>query len=971
MLLGLGNLYAQKAPVQGIAEKTVSTYAYTQATVHLENGQILNNATILVHDGRIIALGAQIAVPAGAIVADLEGKHVYPSFIELQSSYGTDVPKNKKGDPPVYESTQEGAYYWNDAIRAHINAGMHIAQDPKKAKELRNAGFGLVVSHSQDGISRGLSVGLTLEDGKTGDNLVAGAQMPYFSFKKGSSHMAYPSSLMGSIALLRQALYDAQAYKSDKQQPENLTLVALKQQMKNPGFFEVQDKWDIYRAEKIAKEFGISWTYIGGNDIYENPDAFKNMNLKLVVPIMHPKAYDASDPLATSMLGMEDLKAYDWAPTNLASLDAAGINYSLSASALEKAAELMGELRSAIAAGAKEEKILDALSIVPARMAGIDKDYGSVSKGKWANFLITDAPIFEKGAKILQHVIKGENYDVNPTSAVSFAGDYQVKLDGINYGLTISEDDSKATLTKLADSSKVKTQMSKQGYALSLAFKGGDEDGYYRIHARKKGKDLYGSATAPNGMDIAFSAIYQGNKDQDQKDEEKEQLRPVSAFSYPLKAFGYGESPKKEGILIKNTTVWTNEKEGILQNTDVLLVNGYITQIGKNLPGQGYKVIDGTGKHLTAGIVDEHSHIAITRGVNEGGQAISAEVSISDVVNPDDINIYRQLSGGVTTAQLLHGSANPIGGRSALIKLKYGSTPEEMKIANAPGFIKFALGENVKQSNWGSDYNTRYPQTRMGVEQLYYDAFHRALEYREARKGKNPPAKNIEYEVLLEILDGTRYISCHSYIQSEINMLMHVADSMGFTLNTFTHILEGYKVADKMAAHGASGSTFSDWWAYKFEVKDAIPYNAALMHEQGVNVGINSDDAEMGRRLNQEASKAVKYGGVSKEEALKMVTLNPAKMLHLDDKIGSIKIGKQADVVLWSAEPLTQQARSLYTIIEGAIYYSEAQEAAAMQRDAEDRTRIINKMLADKYQDKKKPSTAKREKMYHCDTENY
>ncbi|NQX92194.1 MAG: amidohydrolase family protein, partial [Flavobacteriales bacterium] len=351
------------------------------------------------------------------------------------------------------------------------------------------------------------------------------------------------------------------------------------------------------------------------------------------------------------------------------------------------------------------------------------------------------------------------------------------------------------------------------------------------------------------------------------------------------------------------------------------------------------QTLDAKGKDVTPGIIDEHSHIAITRGVNEGTQASSAEVSIQHSVNSEDINIYRQLSGGVTTSQLLHGSANPIGGQSAIIKLRWGMSPQEMLFDEAAPFIKFALGENVKQSNWGDYQRQRFPQTRMGVEQVFYDHFVRAREYGEAwekyntamanltrkqkRKKEFPtaPRVDLELQTLWEILERERFISCHSYRQDEINMLMHVADSMGFTLNTFTHILEGYKLADKMAEHGAGGSTFSDWWAYKFEVKDAIPYNGAIMWEQGVVTAYNSDDAEMARRLNQEAAKAHKYGGVPQEEALKFVTLNPAKLLHIDHLVGSLKVGKHADLVIWSDNPLSIYAKAEQTFVDGRRFW--------------------------------------------------
>jgi imidazolonepropionase-like amidohydrolase len=388
--------------------------------------------------------------------------------------------------------------------------------------------------------------------------------------------------------------------------------------------------------------------------------------------------------------------------------------------------------------------------------------------------------------------------------------------------------------------------------------------------------------------------------------------------------------------------------------------------------------MDATGLHLTPGIIDEHSHIAISGGVNESGQAVSAEVSIADVINSDNIHIYRQLAGGVTSAQLLHGSANPIGGQSGLIKFRWGSTPEEMKIKTKDGFIKFALGENVKQSNWGDKFTVRYPQTRMGVEQVFYDSFFRAKAYLEAweayhslskkEKAKaTKPRKDLELETLAEILNSERFISCHSYSQSEINMLMHVADSMGFTINTFTHILEGYKVADKMKDHGVGASTFSDWWAYKFEVNDAIPYNGAILNEMGVVTAYNSDDAEMARRLNQEAAKAVKYGGVSEEDALKMVTLNPAILLHLDKRMGSIKVGKDADLVLWTDNPLSVYAKVKQTFVDGICLYDSKRDLLLRDVIKKERARLVQKMIKEKGSGGKTQKPAKmQEELYKC-----
>jgi len=452
----------------------------------------------------------------------------------------------------------------------------------------------------------------------------------------------------------------------------------------------------------------------------------------------------------------------------------------------------------------------------------------------------------------------------------------------------------------------------------------------------------------------------------------------------PNKAYGFIQKPSDEIIIFKNATVWTNESEGILENTDVVIKDGKIIAIGKEIDLSEIldkevpvKTIDASSKHITCGIIDEHSHIAIRRGVNESSQAVTAEVRIGDVINANDINIYRQLSGGVTTSQLLHGSANPIGGQSALIKLRWGSNAEEMKIDGADGFIKFALGENVKQSNWGNFNKVRFPQTRMGVEQVFYDAFYRARTYQlewdlynampsGMKRKSESPREDLELNALVEILKSERFVTCHSYVQSEINMLMHVADSMRFSINTFTHILEGFKIADKLLKHGAGGSTFSDWWAYKFEVNDAIPYNATLMNNAGVVTAINSDDAEMGRRLNQEAAKAVKYGATTEEDAWKMITLNPAKLLHLEDRMGSIKVGKDADIVIWSNNPLSVYAKAEQTYVDGICLFDKDRDIQLREQNLGERMRIIKKMISDK--GKKKKPEKKEEKLYHCDT---
>ena len=490
-------------------------------------------------------------------------------------------------------------------------------------------------------------------------------------------------------------------------------------------------------------------------------------------------------------------------------------------------------------------------------------------------------------------------------------------------------------------------------------------------------QNLSGKAILTNGNEVKWSAIKTAPFAIVKDTTKADKPNIILPVTYPNIAFGNAQKPTQQTFLFKNATVWTNEVEGILEDTDVLVKNGKIAAIGINIIDTNAIIVDAKGKHLTSGIIDEHSHIAISKGVNEGGHNSSAEVTIQDVVNSEDINIYRDLAGGVTTSQLLHGSANPIGGCSAIVKWKWGLSADEMLYKNQPKFIKFALGENVKQSNM-SRSSTRFPQSRMGVEQVFTDYFQRAKEYDLTWKAYNSNSKkdktkaprvDLELQNIAEIINKERFITCHSYVQSEILMMMNVAEKFNFRINTFTHILEGYKVADRMKEHGVGASTFSDWWAYKFEVNDAIPYNGALMHNQGLVVAFNSDDAEMSRRLNQEAAKAVKYGNVPEVEAWKFVTLNPAKLLHIDDKVGSIKVGKDADVVLWNNNPLSIYAKAEKTLIEGVVYYDLQKDEEQRITIANERNSLIGQLMLEKNKGSNTQEPKKKERREdHCDT---
>jgi imidazolonepropionase-like amidohydrolase len=392
-------------------------------------------------------------------------------------------------------------------------------------------------------------------------------------------------------------------------------------------------------------------------------------------------------------------------------------------------------------------------------------------------------------------------------------------------------------------------------------------------------------------------------------------------------------------VLIRNATVLTVSR-GRLENASILVRGGKIVEVGREVSApEGIAVIDGTGRFVMPGIIDCHSHIAIDGGVNEGGSAITAECRIGDVIDPDDLSIYRALAGGVTSANLLHGSANPIGGQNAVIKLKYRRPASELLFPGAPRGIKFALGENPKQSNFQrASGPRRFPGTRMGVEAALRSAFSAAREYlaewdafrmkRDRGQPAAEPRRDLRLETIAGILKGEILVHCHCYRADEILMVMRVAEEFGFRVATLQHVLEGYKVAPEIGHHGAGASTFSDWWAYKMEAYDAIPYNAALMTRAGVAVSLNSDSAELMRRLHLEAAKAVKYGGLSEDEALATVTQNPAKQLGIDRRVGSIEVGKDADLAIFDAHPFSVYSRCVLTLVDGEVFFERRERGS-------------------------------------------
>jgi imidazolonepropionase-like amidohydrolase len=958
----------------GVKEKNTNYTAFTNATLYVTPTKKITKGTLLIQNGKVVSSGKSVSIPENSVVIDLQGKHIYPSFIDPYTNFGVEKPKRAEGDgrSPQYEATREG-FYWNDHIMPERNAMEGFKYDKKDANEFREAGFGALNIHTMDGIARGTGVLVALND-DDGDaaRILEDESAQFFSFEKNvTSRQSYPTSLMGAMALLRQMYWDADWYAKGNVTTKDRSLEALINNKKLISIFEAGSKDNNLRADKIGDQFNIQYVIVGGGQEYELIEEIKATNASYIIPINFPEAYDVSNPYAAKYVTLEQMRAWNQAPLNPKTLSDNDITFALTTFELKKPSEFKDKLNRAFLYGFEKTKALEALTTTPAQLLGVSDQLGTLEAGKQANFLITSGDIFEENTTLYENWVQGNKYVINTKDQKDIRGNYTLSGGGKTYSVKITGDVSKPKAKVSLGDVDLPAKLEYSDNWVSMSFTDEETNEVFRTTGivPRDGSNFSGRLLLPDGAETQYTATRTGDADEDDKDKKDADTKPeIVPVTYPNIGFGYDTKPKQQDMLFKNATVWTGEAAGVLTNTDVLVKDGKIVEIGKNLRARGAKEIDASGKHLTAGIIDEHSHIAAL-SINEAGHNSSAEVTIEDVVDPEDVNIYRNLAGGVTSIQILHGSANPIGGQSAIIKLKWGESADNLIYDNSPKFIKFALGENVKQSNWES--YSRFPQTRMGVEQVFVNYFNRAKEYDTKKKSGEPYRYDQELEVLAEILNGERFISCHSYVQSEINMLMKVAEKFNFNVNTFTHILEGYKVADKMKEHGVGGSTFSDWWAYKYEVNDAIPYNAAIMAREGVVTAINSDDAEMSRRLNQEAAKTVKYGGMSEEEAWKMVTLNPAKLLHLDDRVGSIKEGKDADLVLWTDHPLSAYAIAEKTIIEGTVYFDIEKDKMLREKVQKERNNLEKMMLAEKNGGAKTREPKGKDKQYfHCETIN-
>ena len=993
--VALGTGAETTTPPLGLRHHTPRVHAFTNARIVSAPGEVIEAGTVVIRDGNIVDVGARVRPPTDARVWDMSGKTIYAGFVDLSTDYG--MPKEKLerdsgprgGEQGHDKAAVVGSPYWNRKISPQISGAHIFKPDEEAAKTLRGQGITLVMTVPPDGVIGGTGALVTTGDGPANDLIVKSTVVLGIRFPpRSGGDDTYPNSLMGILTLLRQSFLDAEWYlrataawerdHSFKRPEANDALERLSELRAEriPLLMFTKDDKAFLRSARLATEIGLPAIIRGSNYEYRRIDAVKGTGLPLLLPLDFPESPAVKSADEALQVDLEEMRHWYLAQENALTLHRAGVEFSFTSDGLKDRDEFLGAIRKTVKRGLPADAALAALTTAPAEIIGQTDRFGTVASGKAANLVITDGDLFEEKTKIVETWVDGNRYIVNAEPEVDVRGTWNVALAGSK------ATDGTATLTLEDDMTEPSGKMSMvqdvdiknvdlSGALLSFTVDGEalGKPGIVQMSAVVDAEQLIGQGVWADGSRFTWHATktapWKAEPDPtEKKDAERLHLTP----RYPEGAFGLEAMPVQPRLIaFTGATIWTSASQGILENATLLVAEGKIADVGSEVKvPKDAVVVDVTGMHITPGLIDCHSHSAIEGGINEGTQTITAEVRIGDVVDPTDIAIYRQLAGGLTTANLLHGSANAIGGQNQVIKLRWGATAEEMKFVGAPGGIKFALGENPKQSNWGDDNVTRYPQTRMGVEQIIRDGFQAATDYREkwdrydrTREGM-PPRRDLELEALVEIMSGDRLVHSHSYRQDEILMLTRIAEDFGFTIGSFQHVLEGYKVADRLAEHGAGASAFADWWAYKFEVYDAIPYNGALMHEQGVVVSFNSDSDELARHLNTEAAKAVKYGGVPPAEALKFVTLNPAKQLHIDHRVGSLESGKDADFVVWSGDPLSTLTACDQTWIDGRKYFDREEDLARREQVREERAELIQILLKEDDDDKKKDDEEKK-----------
>lgn len=1002
------------APDEGVRFQPPKASILRGGTLVISPERTLEGADLLIRDGRIIAVGKELtAVDAEEI--DCRGKHLYAAFVDCYVKFPVTAETPPAASWNQHIQAQRKLSQLLKPAGAQLDglrrAGIGVALAAPTDGLIR--GQSCVITTSDQALQQTLLRATAFQHIQLHPERRSRSSYP--SSPMGAVALVRQTLLDANWYQQAWQAFQASPSITPPETNVALAELEKVIRGQQPVMIEGDNDLYALRADRIAREFSLNCVIHGSGREYRQLDELAMTGRKFVIPVNFADAPQVATRTAASNATLQSLLHWHLAAENPARMEKAGIDFVFTSDGLERPSELLKQVRLAIEKGLSETAALAALTTRPAKMLEVDRQVGSLEVGKLANIVIASGPLFDKKSKHLETWIQGQRYEFQEQAESVLNGDWKLVIEGVKQPLTLKlsgdeklkgelvvaapKADSKAE--KKDKEKDAKEDAKEQKIELKdLKFDGlrltanfdiksvlDTEQGIAFIEVvfveSESIQEFSGTIQLPTGELVSFEAVRtdkeptdsserppkptgkpptasnpsesksaDGNSDKENVTDELAALK--LAVPFPLGAYGRTVNPaQREWLVIQNAVVWTCGDQGTLDNCSVLIHRGIIEAVGEELDvPEDAVVIDAAGMHLTPGIIDCHSHMATDGGVNEGSQAVTSEVRIGDFIDPTDISIYRQLAGGVTTANVLHGSANPIGGQNQVIKLRWGVGSEAMKMNEAPSGIKFALGENVKRANFESTDPARYPYSRMGVEQIMRDRLEAALVYREKQKSWAtspqglPPRRDLELEAIAEILEGQRWIHCHCYRQDEILTFLRLLEEYGITVGSLQHILEGYKVADAMAKHGATGSSFSDWWAYKVEVFDAIPFNGALMHKAGVIVSFNSDDDELARHLNHEAAKAVKYGGLSSDEALKFVTLNPAKQLRIDDYVGSIEVGKQADFVLWNGSPLSTLSVCNQTWIDGRKYFDRDEDLERRKSDAELHRQLVQRVLS-------------------------
>jgi len=902
--------------------------ALTNVKIVTGTGTTIESGTIVMLDGRIVSVGTDIGIPSYAERIDGSGLIAYPGFIDALTNLGVPEKERTKEERERTEDfnpdPREGPlpatrFAERRGIRPQTRAVDQYVPDDKQREAHRAVGFTAALIAPRDGLLGGSSDLVNLSNDPIRRAVLAPNVAQHGSFTIGEPG-DYPRTILGIFAQFRQVLLDARRHaklqKYYERHPSNAirpptdaALDALQPMLGRSQriFFEANTDNEILRALNLTAEFKLDVAVTGAKEAWKVVDRLKAERVPVIVSLKFDEEPeygkkkpepDAKKPDTKSSetgeasgeskeeaetkepkkdekiyepvkLRKERRRLWEEQAANVIRLHESGVPFAFTARPFKKASEFMESLRLVIEKGLPEEAALAALTVNPAEILGMKGQLGTIAPGFVANVTVMTKALSDKAAKVKFVFIDGKKIDID------------------------------------ADDEKEKGKKDR---------KGDHPDGEKAVEKSAAAK----SSDAPEAKKEAATPT------------EEDEKGPTWAVE--LKADRVPKTKTGGNVLVKNATIIPVTGQTI-PNGSVLIRNGKIVAIGTEVTAPtGVTILDATGRYVMPGIVDCHSHLGID-GVNEGTLAISAEVRIADTIDPHDVSIYRAIAGGATTHHAMHGSANPIGGQNVIFKLKYERPVSEMVIADAPRTIKFALGENVTQANFFDNFGKRYPNTRMGVEAVIRTAFEAAKDYqgewddynRQSQGGQDVPLprKDLRLEALADVLSGKLTVHSHCYRSEEILRLLAAAEEYGIRIGTLHHVLEGYRIAPELARHGCGASSFANDWAYKVEAYGAIPHNAALMTQHGVNSSVNSDSANTIRYLNQEAAKCIKWGGLDENQALRLVTLNPARQLQIDERVGSIDVGKDGDLAIYNGHPLSTFSKCVMTLIDGEVFFED------------------------------------------------